>query len=217
MNIKLISKINQFKKLDIGGIIFYTLFRVKKELKILIFNRMIHCICHLKGVKLGRNIIFSGNPIIRRYPKSSIIFGDGCKFNSAKNSVSIGLNQPCTFVTVGENSEIIIGANSGVTGLKMHARSKISIGNNVLIGSGCTIIDNDAHHSDFRKRDFNTIPSRPIYIEDNVFIGMQCVILKGVTIGKNSVIGANSIVFNSIPENSIAIGNPCKVIIKKMI
>jgi acetyltransferase-like isoleucine patch superfamily enzyme len=116
---------------------------------------------------------------------------------------------------MGENSEIVIGDNTGVSGLKIQARSKITIGNNVLIGSGCTIIDNDAHHSDLAKREQGIIPSRPICIEDNVFIGLQCVILKGVTIGKNSVIGARSVVFNSIPENSIAAGNPCKVIIKR--
>jgi len=78
------------------------------------------------------------------------------------------------------------------------------------------IIDTDFHHSDPGKRYENeNIPARPIIIEDNVFIGTNCMILKGITIGKSSVIGANSVVFTSIPENSIAIGNPCKVIIKK--
>lgn len=171
------------------------------------------CIC--KGLKLGKNITFNGSPIIRRYPYSTIRFGDNCTFNSAKNSVSIRLDRPCTFVTWDENAEIVIGNNSGVSGTKMQARRKISIGNNVLIGAGCIIIDNDSHHSDPQKRKQNIIPSKPIHIEDNVFIGLQCVILKGVTIGKNSVIGANSVVINDIPENSIAIGNPCKVILRK--
>ncbi len=57
--------------------------------------------------------------------------------------------------------------------------------------------------------------SRPITIENNVFIGYNCLILKGVTIGENSVIGANSVVSNSIPKNSIAIGNPCKLVIRE--
>ncbi len=118
-------------------------------------------------------------------------------------------------MTSEENAEIIIEKNSGATGLKIAARSKVTIGNNVLIGSGCLILDNDAHHSVLTKREKNIIPSRPIVIEDNVFIGLQCVILKGVTIGKNAVIGARSVVFNDIPENSIAIGNPCKVVMRK--
>jgi acetyltransferase-like isoleucine patch superfamily enzyme len=53
---------------------------------------------------------------------------------------------------------------------------------------------------------------RAIIIEDNVFIGYATSILKGVTIGQNSVIGANSVVTSNIPANCIAAGNPCKVI-----
>jgi len=99
--------------------------------------------------------------------------------------------------------------------LVLVAASKISIGNNVLIGSGSTIVDNDFHNADPQKRNDPEYSSRPVTIEDNVFIGFNCFILKGVTIGENSIIGANSTVFNSIPKNSIAIGNPCKVVIIK--
>lgn len=52
----------------------------------------------------------------------------------------------------------------------------------------------------------------PVKIEDNVWIGGGAIILPGVTIGKNSVIGAGSIVNNTIPENCVAVGNPCRVI-----
>ena len=56
----------------------------------------------------------------------------------------------------------------------------------------------------------------PVFIEDNVWIGENVVILPGVTIGKNSIIGANAVVTKSIPENTIAAGNPA-VIIKKIL
>lgn len=209
------NKIKKSKKIDFSGIFFYALNLFMKNSNILLFNRIIHFICYIKGVRLGNSIIFNGIPIIHRYPNSFIRFGNNCKFNSAKHSISIGLHQTCAFVTSGVNAEIVFGNNSGATGLKILAKSKITIGNNVLIGAGCTIIDNDGHHSNLTKREQNIIPSRPISIEDNVFIGLQCVILKGVTIGKNSVIGARSVVINDIPENSIALGNPCKVIMKK--
>jgi len=212
---KLRKKIRKSDKIDFSGIFFYAFTLLRKDIKILLFNRIINFICYIKGVKLGKNVIFNGKPIIRRYPNSSIIIGNDCKFNSAKYSIGIGLNEPCAFVTIGEGAEIVFGKNSGASGLKIAAKSKITIGNNVLLGSGCIILDNDAHHSNPTKREQNIIPSRPIIIEDNVFVGIQCVILKGVTIGKNSVIGARSLVINDIPENSIAIGNPCKVIMKK--
>ena len=211
------NKIKHSERLDLdfGGIFFFALNTIQIKLNILFFNRIIQFICFCKGVKLGNNIIFHGIPTIRRYPNSSIQFGNNCKFNSARNSISIGLNQPCAFVTWGENASIKFGNNSGASGLKIDARSTITIGDNVLIGTGCIILDNDSHHSDPQKRIQNIIPAKSICIEDNVFIGTLCIILKGVTIGKNSVIGAGSIVFNDIPENSIAIGNPCKVIMKR--
>lgn len=54
--------------------------------------------------------------------------------------------------------------------------------------------------------------SSPIIIEDDVFIGMNCLILKGVTIGARSIIAAGSVVTKSIPSDCIAAGNPAKVI-----
>jgi acetyltransferase-like isoleucine patch superfamily enzyme len=211
------NKIKRSERLDLdfSGMLFYAINSIQNKFHVFIFNRIIHFVCSCKGVNLGDNIIFHGTPIIRRYPNSKIQFGDDCKFNSARNSISIGLDQPCVFVTWDENAAIKFGSNTGVSGLKINARSTVTIGNNVLIGAGCTILDNDSHHSDPHKREQGILPSKSISIEDNVFIGTKCVILKGVTIGKNSVIGAGSIVFNDIPENSIAIGNPCKVIMRR--
>lgn len=210
-------KINHSEKIiiDFSGILFYTLYVIHNKLHVFIFNLLIHLICYFKGVKLGKNVVFNGRPIIHRYPNSIIHLGNNCKFNSAKHSLSIGLNQPCAFVTLDEKAKIVLGNNTGGSGLRIQARSSITIGNNVLLGAGCTILDNDSHHSDPYKREQNIIPSRPINIEDNVFIGLQCVILKGVTIGKNSTIGAHSVVFNDIPANCIAWGNPCKVVLNK--
>lgn len=212
---KLLNQIKKSEKIDVLGILFFSMDLFRRNIKTPLFNQIIHLFFYMKRVKLGKKVTFNGFPMINRYPNSTITIGDGCKFNSSKYSISIGLNQPCAFVTMEKNAEILIGNNSGASGLKIAARSKITIGNNVLIGSGCSIIDNDAHHSNLDKRAKNIIPKRPINIEDNVFIGMDCVILKGVTIGKNAVIGARSVVFSDIPENSIALGNPCKVIIKK--
>lgn len=209
------GELKKSKYFDFSGIFFHAIYLYRNFINIKIKNQIIYFLCYLKGVKLGNNITFDGFPIIRRYPNSSIIIGNGCTFNSAKNSIAIGLNQPCSFVTFNENAKIIFGNNSGASGLKIAARSKVTIGNNVLIGAGCTILDNDAHHSNLKKREKNIIPSRQINIEDNVFIGLQCVILKGVRIGENTVIGAGSVVINDIPENSIAMGNPCKVVFRK--
>jgi acetyltransferase-like isoleucine patch superfamily enzyme len=181
-----------------------------------LFNSLILLGCRIKGVKIGKKVVFNGFPVIRRYENSDISIGDCCRFNSAKNSIPIGLQRRCTFITLRKKSEIIIGDNSGGSGITLLAFIKIKIGNNVMIGAHSMIFDTDFHHSDpNRRQDRTDIPARPIIIEDNVFIGANCMILKGITIGENSVIGANSVVITSIPKNSIAIGNPCKVVIIK--
>ena len=81
------------------------------------------------------------------------------------------------------------------------------IGNNVKVGANTVITDTDWHYEDTRSgRDAD------VYIGDNVWLGYGVVVLKGVTIGENSVIGARSVVTHDIPANVIAAGNPCKVI-----
>jgi len=201
---------------DIIAWFFERIYRYRNICNILVFNSLIHFGCRIKGVKIGKKVVFNGFPVIRRYENSDIVIGDCCRFNSAKNSVRVGLQKRCTFVTLRKKSEIIIGDNSGGSGMTLLAAIKIKIGNNVMIGAHSTIIDTDFHHSDPNKRhDKTDIPAKPVIIEDNVFIGANCVILKGITIGENSVIGANSVVINCMPKNSIAIGNPCKVVIIK--
>lgn len=87
---------------------------------------------------------------------------------------------------------------------------KITIGNNVLIAPNVTIaVTGHPVHPDLRKH--GEMYAFPVTIKDNVWIGSGVIICPGVTIGKNSVIGAGSVVTKDIPANSIAVGNPCKV------
>ena len=96
------------------------------------------------------------------------------------------------------------------------------MGNHVNIGGGCMIMDTDVHQLDYLARrgekpanaedKITTVQCAPVTIEDDVWIGANCQILKGVTIGARSVIGAGSVVTKSIPADCVAAGNPCRVI-----
>lgn len=96
----------------------------------------------------------------------------------------------------------------------------IKIGDRVLISWNVSVFDNNSHplnakerHVHFLNPDADVhIPSSPTVIEDDVWIGCNCIILKGVTIGKGSVISAGSVVTKSIPANSIVAGNPAEVV-----
>ena len=141
---------------------------------------------------------------------------------------------PATDVSI--SSEAIISLGSKVrahTGTRIKARkgAKIKIGDDVSfnynclvvahdeinIGNGCEIgpgvlfydHDHDFHGKSIKEKEFRT---SPINIGENVWIGANCIILRGVTIGDNCVIGAGSVVTKDIPPNVVAVGNPCKII-----
>ena len=102
------------------------------------------------------------------------------------------------------------------------ARGSVTIGNNVLMAS--KIFVTDIVHGNYSEFDPNSSPdifpslrpltSKPVIIEDNVWLGEFVSILPGVTIGKGSIIGANSVVSKDIPENVIAVGSPARPIKK---
>lgn len=103
----------------------------------------------------------------------------------------------------------IYGVKSGMFGSEPWM---ITIGNNVHITGECQFITHDGSTLILRDKVPDLEITAPIIIEDNVFIGFRTLVLPGVTIGKGSIIGAGSVVNKSIPPNSVAVGNPCKVI-----
>lgn len=159
------------------------------------------------GINMGGNNKFSGKTYFKKFPKSKIMIGKNCTFLSNSNSNLIGINRPCLISTLSENAIIDIGENCGFSGTVIGAFMCIKIGNNVKFGANTLITDSDWHLDDPRSGK----PDK-IVIEDNVWIGEGVKILKGVSIGKNSLIGAGSVVVKSIPENTVAAGNPCKII-----
>lgn len=114
--------------------------------------------------------------------------------------------------------EISIGDNTSI-GEDFHitAINKVIIGNNVLMGKKITITDNSHGKTELRMLDLPP-KDRPLFskghvvIEDNVWLGDKVTVLAGVKIGKNSIIGANSVVTSIIPANCVAAGVPAKII-----
>ena len=149
------------------------------------------------SIKLG-DVVFIGTPVMR----GNICIASGVL-------VSLYDGNPLGVVTksrlIAETGSIHIGHNFAASGVTIYSSSKVSIGDNVMIGIGCIILDDDMHSTDYLVRQSNKGHSKkkPIVIEDDVWLCANVIILKGVTIGARSVIGAGVVVSRDIPPDSV--------------
>ena len=126
-----------------------------------------------------------------------------------KNSFYI---EPPFWCDYGYNIEI--GENFNANhGLIILDPAKVKFGDNVFIAPNCGFYT-AGHPIEYQLRNKGLEYAEPIVVGNNVWIGGNCCVLPGVTIGDNVVIGAGSVVNKNIPSNSVAVGNPCKVIRK---
>jgi acetyltransferase-like isoleucine patch superfamily enzyme len=168
----------------------------------------------LVGVRWGQGWRLYGLPIVQKYRPSTMTFGDNLQLRSTVRSNPLGPNHPVILTTRRAGAKLVIGANFGMTGGSICVDEAITIGDRVVVGANTTISDTDFHPLDAVRRQNEPLAgeTKLVIIEDDVFIGMNCLILKGVTIGKGSVIGAGSVVTKDIEPGVIAAGNPAKVI-----
>ena len=109
------------------------------------------------------------------------------------------------------NGELYIGSYVLMSpGINIRCAKKITIGKSTMIASDVSITDSD-WHGIYDRTDYVASP-KEVVIEENVWIGERSLILKGSKIGKNSIIGAGSVVTGEIPPNSVYAGNPAKFI-----
>lgn len=159
------------------------------------------------------NIMF---PIHRRFVEigENNILGCEIRFESDAGMVTIG-------------DECYIGPSLLI------CHNNITIGSHVTIAWGCTIYDHNSHSLDYLERrkdiqrelknlrnktnfigdkDWTTVKSAPIVIEDDVWIGMNVIVLKGVKIGEGAVVAAGSVVTKDVPAWTVVAGNPAVVV-----
>lgn len=159
----------------------------------------------LWGIRCGKKSSFRGNMLFFRGPGSSIRIGDRCSFNSNTFFNFRGINHPC--ILQAEGGKITIGDDCGFSGVSIVSSVEVTIGNNVMCGANVIIGDRNDHEDKYPKWE-----PAPVRIGNNVWIGMNCIVMRGVTIGDNVVIGAGSVVTKNIPAGVTAAGCPCKVI-----
>ena len=171
-------------------------------------------ICHTfllsfnRGVRIGKKS--------RVYYKSSIIctsssynssggvkIGSNCRLGTSARNYHGGMPFPTSLLCDGNGSKILIGDNCRLNGVYVHSQKSVTIGNNCVMASGVNIVDSNGHETNSMDRTTGRDTPQEIIIGNNVWIGLNSIILKGSVIGDNSIIAAGSVVKGNVPENSI--------------
>lgn len=137
--------------------------------------------------------------------KGAISFGQNVRINSSLGSDPIG-GSTRTILFAEPGAKINIGNNVGISNTAIHAARSVTIEDNAMIGGDCRIYDTDFHSIAFEnrmKKPDTTVKSSPVVIREGTFIGASAMILKGVHIGKRSVVAAGSVVTKDIPPDEI--------------
>ena len=179
-----------------------------------IYTPLAKVLFYLNGAKVGKSLKVAGILKIDVTRRGKLTIGNNFHANSGNNFNVIGRQQKTIFWVEGE---LTVGDNVGISATALICNHKISIGDNVKIGGGVCIYDTDFHNINPQIRSNPTLDKKTalkasVVLHNNVFIGAHSTILKGVTIGENSVVGACSLVSKNIPANQIWAGNPAKFV-----
>ncbi len=191
--------------------------KVKKNIprvQILFWNIINRIVFWLNGVSCGKGLCSRGKIYVYNTEVGKICIGENVRLNSAAWANPIGSGNHIWIQLVGKEAEVSIGDGTGISNTAITCATKVKIGKQCLIGSGCKIYDTDFHELPISDRGGVYVATAPIMIGDRVFIGAGSTILKGVNIGDNSIIGAGSVVTKDVPANEVWAGNPA-VFIKK--
>lgn len=160
------------------------------------------------------------SPNLIQLPYNYNISGGGYIRMKGHFTAGEGLRMECIDKYAGEEFTPYLEIGNGVVinrNCHIGCINKIVIGDNVLLGSGILITDHSHGFLNDKKMDESYIHRKllskgPIYIGDNSWIGENACIMPNVSIGKGCIIGANSVVTHNIPDHSVAVGAPAKII-----
>ncbi len=146
--------------------------------------------------------------------QGSLVLGERVRLQNMRMLYGMGSPFPRNSFFISHGATVEIGDDSYIAMSAIYASKRVVIGKRVLIAAGCRIMDSDGHAVDAVPHPLSGEGDKvsEVRIEDDVWLGCDVMVCKGVTIGKGSVIGAKSVVTHDIPPGVLAAGMPAKVI-----
>lgn len=172
--------------------------------------RIIYLKWKYPNIVIGKGVKIDFNSKINIF-QNRLIIEEDVKINSRQNGYHAGMPFYSRIFIDVQNAFVHIGSNTRLNGVFIHAQKSIRIGKNCVIAAGVNIIDSNGHEVKSLNRTVGRDIPKEIIIGDNVWIGLNSIVLKGSNIGTNSVIAAGSVVKGQFPNNSIISGNPAKL------
>lgn len=204
------------KKYKLKELLFHFYYVVRCRFLLAYSTFLFFIKCKLANVVCGKSPKVWGRVYLHKFPGSQIVFGDGLRIVSDPYRYAFNIFPQSKIRTFSPTAKVVIGNNVGFNSLAIVARSQtISIGDNTMIGGNCQIMDTDGHPlwpPEVRWSYSGTQFDKPVRIGRNVFIGLNVIVLKGVTIGDNAIVAAGSVVSSNVPPNALVAGVPAKVI-----
>lgn len=181
----------------IKGLLFRTYYK---------FNGML---CRLKGIQIGKNCIITGRTRFFKRKGSNIVLHDNVTLHSLYRCNTL-IQHPVSISAILPGATVELHPYCGISGSKIVCCNKVQIGEYTIVGPDC-IIDDCKHHSYSKEIGWisnGELKGAPIIIGKRCYIGMRCIILKGVTIGDDCVISAGTVITKDVPAGHLAQGNP---------
>jgi acetyltransferase-like isoleucine patch superfamily enzyme len=169
---------------------------------------------NFQGARVGRDLRLQSLPFCRCYGTGRIEIGNGVTILNSLRQNTAGIIHK-TVLIAGTGALLRIGNDVGISGAILDARKSIIIGDRCMLGANCSVISSDYHplyplarHNRLAR----AVQDAPITLDNDVWIGANAIILKGVTIGAASVVGAGSVVTKSVPPGVVVAGNPARIV-----
>jgi acetyltransferase-like isoleucine patch superfamily enzyme len=172
----------------------------------------------LAGARVGRRLTMFSLPYCRVHKGSDMTIGDDAAIMNRLVENPAAVFHRTVLITAREGASLTIGDHVGISGAVLYCSRQITIGNHVKIGAGAMIYDTDHHPTDWwlRRHEYkdilDQIPSAAVVIQDDVWIGARAIILKGVTIGRRSVVACGAVVTHDVPSDCLVAGVPARVV-----
>lgn len=165
----------------------------------------------LAGVRCGAGVRVRGMPTIQRHRQARIVLGPGVVLQSLPRRYHAHMHSPVKLLADRPGASIQVGADTRINGACIHAAKQVAIGARCLFAAGVQVLDSNAHRAcmDAPERRIDSVDEgRAVEIGDDVWLGLNVIVLPGTRIGAGSIIGAGVVVSGEIPPRSIVRAAP---------